>query len=306
MTAPELFPPELALWAKTPQTVDEIERYGRDATHALLYHLLDVATVTRVLYARLLSPAARRRIAAGLGMTDTDAAAWIPFLAGLHDLGKASPVFQFCARSQVVKDRVCKASFSKPQGENPTRHGTISALLLRDLLKGEYGWSGSDAQMMAVAIGGHHGTFPGPGTFTAKIIAYAAGRKLGNPTAEAHWAAAQLALVARLREALGGTPPFRPTQLDPAAVMTLAGLISVADWIGSAEQFYPFVAIPAVGWDNAIASYLRDVEAKATEAFTQLKWYAPPTLTDMPDFATRFNIPQGLFKVEGRRIPPVG
>ena len=290
MTATEPFPPALALWAKTPRTMDEIARYGPDATHALLYHLLDVATVTRVLYTHLLSPAARRGIAAGLGMDDTNAAAWIPFLAGLHDIGKASPVFQFCARSEVVKDRVWDAGFSKPKSDNPTRHGTISTLLLRDLLKNEYEWSGADAQMMAVAIGGHHGVFPGADTFSKEIIAYAAGRKLGNRRAEAHWVAAQAALVARLRDALGGVPPFRPARLDPAAVMAFAGLVSVADWIGSTERFFPFTSIPAVGWDAAIASYLRDSEAKAMRAFARLQWYAPPILEDMPDFATRFEI----------------
>ncbi len=290
MTATEPFPPALALWAKTPRTMDEIARYGPDATHALLYHLLDVAMVTHVLYTRLLSPAARRGIAAGLGMDDIDAAAWIPFLAGLHDLGKASPVFQFCAQSAVVKKRVCDAGFSKPHPDNPTRHGTISALLLRDLLKNDYGWSSTDAQVMAVAIGGHHGTFPSADTFSKEIIAYAAGRRLGDPAAEVAWAEAQASLVMRLRDALGGVPPFRPVRLDAAAVMALAGFVSVADWIGSTDRFFPFIAIPDVGWDAAIASYLRDVNGKAMRAFARLQWYAPPILEDMPDFATRFEI----------------
>jgi len=290
MSVTEPFLPALVLWAKTPRTADEIARYGPDATHALFYHLLDVAMVTRVLYTHLLSPAARQRIAAGLGMDDTNAATWIPFLAGLHDLGKASPVFQFCAQSAVVKKRVSDAGFSEPQPNNPTRHGTISTLLLRDLLKEEYGWSGADAQTMAVAIGGHHGVFPGADTFSKEIIAYAAGRKLGNPRAEAHWATAQAALVARLRDALGGVPHFRPARLDPAAMMAFAGLISVADWIGSTERFFPFTSIPVVGWDATIASYLRDSEAKAMRAFARLQWFALPILEDMPDFATRFEI----------------
>lgn len=99
MTLSVPFPPELALWAKSLRGTEGAKQPGRVTMHPLICHLLDVAAVTATLWDRVLSPAARREIAAGLGLDETRARRWVIFLAGAHDIGKASPVFQYCNKA---------------------------------------------------------------------------------------------------------------------------------------------------------------------------------------------------------------
>ena len=59
--------------------------------HPLLCHMLDVAAVAERTWDDVLTPAARRRLAAALGLDERAARRWVAFLAGLHDSGKCSP-----------------------------------------------------------------------------------------------------------------------------------------------------------------------------------------------------------------------
>src|SRR5919199_1734021 len=63
--------------------------------HPLLCHMLDVATVTQLLWDEVVSPALRTQWATALGLDQAATGRWIAFWAGLHDIGKASPAFQF-------------------------------------------------------------------------------------------------------------------------------------------------------------------------------------------------------------------
>src|SRR5262245_47430159 len=81
-------------WAKTTHNKD---RYP-NAYHPLICHMIDVAVVTQMMWEEVLPKAAKKRIARSLGLPVDKAGlkltgrivAWI---AGLHDLGKASPPF---------------------------------------------------------------------------------------------------------------------------------------------------------------------------------------------------------------------
>ena len=80
----------LACWAKL----------GTDNTptgyHPLLFHMTDVAFVAWELWQSVLSPVQTMMLSEALGLEDDQdtAGLWCAFLAGLHDLGKASPAFQ--------------------------------------------------------------------------------------------------------------------------------------------------------------------------------------------------------------------
>jgi HD domain len=62
--------------------------------HPLICHMLDIAEVARALWRDVLSGAARGAVARGLALSENDAGTWVSFLAALHDVGKASPIFQ--------------------------------------------------------------------------------------------------------------------------------------------------------------------------------------------------------------------
>lgn len=79
MTAPGAFD---ELWAK---------QRGLDETYPLLAHLLDSAAVAAILFRRWLRQGLQDRIEAEFGDKSESVVAW---LVGVHDLGKANPVFQ--------------------------------------------------------------------------------------------------------------------------------------------------------------------------------------------------------------------
>src|SRR4051812_12928743 len=94
----ESAPPSVAYWAKLGRSA------GNDACfHPLLCHMIDVAVVARAMWRDVLSAAARDRLGDALGLPADMAESWVAFLAGLHDLGKACPVFQLRREAAVLR-----------------------------------------------------------------------------------------------------------------------------------------------------------------------------------------------------------
>ena len=77
-------------WAKTSH-----DKESPNAYHPLLCHMIDVAAVAKSVWCDVLPSATRRRVGAALGFEEDSEqlAALVAFIAGLHDLGKASPPF---------------------------------------------------------------------------------------------------------------------------------------------------------------------------------------------------------------------
>jgi len=76
-----------ALWAKSDR------EKGDGSWHPLIAHLLDVAACAEVILERE-PPRTLELYAQDLQLDCQQAKAWTCALAGLHDLGKASPAFQ--------------------------------------------------------------------------------------------------------------------------------------------------------------------------------------------------------------------
>src|SRR6266508_757355 len=92
----------LLLWAKLGKA-SKGELAEPLPYHPLLCHCLDVAAVAEALWRECLAPAARHWLAGGLGLDDEEAGRWVAFLAGLHDVGKCAPAFQFQFRREAVR-----------------------------------------------------------------------------------------------------------------------------------------------------------------------------------------------------------
>lgn len=69
---PEQPPPIGALWAKLPRGASTPAGY-----HPLLAHLVDVGTVARTMWRRVLPAAARERVAEELGLSVDEAGGWV-------------------------------------------------------------------------------------------------------------------------------------------------------------------------------------------------------------------------------------
>lgn len=269
------------LWGKWGSG-DESAREPR-GFHPLICHMLDVSQVALAMWDEVLAPAARRHLAGGLGLSEIHARAWIAFLAAGHDLGKASPAFQGKVKDPRIRQLLRRAGLGIPQSAPhppPVFHGEISAMALRRLLPREFGVPEHVGLNLAVLLGGHHGIFPDARKYEERTIGSAAG--------DAGWAAIRLDILRRLAQATGIDRAQAPTLYDHGIGMLLAGMVSVADWIGSNTDFFPTAVSEAEDPRfPEMEAYVQDAAEKARRALASLLWGAPP-LGEGPDFEALF------------------
>lgn len=248
------------LWAKLPKNEADARTF-----HPLICHMLDVAVVARAMWRGLLPEAARRRVIESLQLPEPAAEAWITYIAALHDLGKASPAFQL--RKEAKHLFKLYESLGKPSTieAKDCPHGRVTALELPAILTGEFGIDSDTANRISVIIGGHHGTFP----TSHELLNKCPDAGVGTST---KWKKLRRQLALLLKELLGVSPEAIPKGCDHAAAMYLAGLVSVADWIGSSD-FFPylvrdFTTLPT----KSLPDYWREVETNAQQALARLGW----------------------------------
>lgn len=300
----------LKLWAKTSPNADE-----PNAFHPLICHLTDVAAVTKIIWDKILPNATKRRIARAFGETDFDEAnsdkigRLVAFIAGLHDLGKCSPPFALRGKhietqeANLVKQiseqknkhsdyanrlhgklqtiRFLKIYENTPfQIENSVPvakdapHGYVTTIELPEILE-SYGFNKNFAGHIGVLIGGHHGVFPN--SDWRKNGRKAVKDNLGDE----NWSKARTELVETLAELLEIKPSEqnKSAKLDNAnaTIMILAGLVSVADWIGSASEYFQCAAEQVnqngikFRYEN-LKKYLKHAENRAETALKELGW----------------------------------
>lgn len=206
-----------SLWAKTGKD-------GDARWHPLILHMLDVAASADAILARE-PESTRNRMAACLVMEWEDARPWLLLVIACHDLGKTCPGFQ------------CK--WLDMTGLQPTRspnteinHAFVSQIALAELLR-EMGWPDELAELVADAVGCHHGSRASPITLNDLE---GDRRAIGKD----EWAQARRGLVEALLEVF--KPIKTPTKqtLTGPDFMLLSGLTSFADWIGSNEDWFSF------------------------------------------------------------------
>jgi len=262
--------PARLLWAKTNRYHGR--DYGQDYdTHPLICHLIDVSQVVCALWNHHLPQATRRYFSQTLNIPEEDTRQWLAFLAGLHDLGKACPVFQVACEKELpqVVQQLREAGFIFQQADSAT-HGLVSACSLKTLFQQELGLEKDIAHTLAVAIGGHHGTI-----ITSGNIRTLGPRQYGKGI----WETARLTLFCTLAKSLElhnlkqFTPPLEQTALN-TFTMALAGLISFADWLGSMSEHFSFVETD----DLVLTNYVETAYRQATDALQQLGWldWSPP------------------------------
>lgn len=257
------------IWAKWPRDPGD-RRY-----HPLLCHMLDVAHVTRLMWDRALTGPQRQRIAKALGLEESDAATWVAFWAGLHDLGKASPAFQTQlqeSRDKWVKEQDAllvagwlRAAGLETRGASWAPHGAISLLFLRYLLPEQYCAPERLAEQVAAIVGAHHGLF-----FTNRQLdTFSRPELIG----EGKWIEVQDRLASLVAQALD-VPRLVPTGiLSDGDAMTIAGLISVADWIGSNVSYFPLAGvINSAPSPLSLSRYASDSQRRAAHALDDVRW----------------------------------
>jgi CRISPR-associated endonuclease/helicase Cas3 len=265
------------LWAKTSEKRTNQSR-AHCHYHPLLYHMLDVAAVAGLVWDHCLGPAFRKRLECSLG---SDARTQIVFLAGAHDLGKASPGFQ--GRVQELQELAQKSGLQFSRNDQARPHGFISAHILSKVL-------GPASAVLAQIAGGHHGVFP-----------RSAELRMGRDTLGGNgWNTARQELI----EEFAKTVNFDLKQAtraaneitDPAAVPILAGFISVVDWIGSNQDFFPCVAEAGTLIGMSVAEYWPYAQRQGRQALETLGWLPAVTFAAEARFDAVFDgfVPNAL------------
>jgi CRISPR-associated endonuclease/helicase Cas3 len=243
--------------------------------------MLDVASVAFALWDTALPPAMKARLTSALGLSGQEDAArrWTAFIAGLHDIGKASPAFQLQddATRQFWADRLKRAGLT---GRTPTKrvpHGDIGAAIIPDLLQATpFSLKDTPARLLATMLGGHHGVFP-----TSRAVLEVSREAKGGEA----WHTARTQLAHSLADLLHLAPDAKPTQLATADAMTLAGLVSVADWIASDKELFPYC--PQIA-SSDLAKYFGQSIWRAKKAVENLHWAVRKPLDTPLDFRTLF------------------
>ncbi|MDR7587727.1 MAG: CRISPR-associated endonuclease Cas3'' [Armatimonadota bacterium] len=248
----------LALWAKSG-----------DPYHPLLAHMLDTAAVALAVLDQ--EPATTRRLyGQDLSLPEEDALRFVAFLVGLHDLGKASPVFQATWSEGAARVRRLGLSWDEELvKESRVAHGVLTDLYVRELLE-QLGLPGRVARKLAEGLGAHHG-----------FLAPESERKSGRNHVKAEprsWGQARRLLVMRLGGALGVPQPIplKIQDASPESVLRVMALASFADWIASDPSLFPY------GRDPGQPEYWRRAQELAKKALAQIPWPKAPRPVEKP------------------------
>jgi CRISPR-associated endonuclease/helicase Cas3 len=250
----QLSPIAHAPWAKS----------GEPTGHGLLAHLLDVAavaeTVLRLAPEQTLAWAASA-FALPVDHTARTVAAWV----GLHDLGKATPGFQAKWPAGRAADERAGLVFFPGDGRRD-RHDLSSLLYLDQLLRPHAGGRAA-ARALAAAVSAHHGYFFDPGN--------ADGAR--NAAEHSTWSQARSEIVHAYLVVLQPESPAPVFDATLPALAWLAGLTSLADWIGSnTDWFPPGERHPTLSGHHAAALQLASLALRA------LGWPAHRPLLTQP------------------------
>jgi CRISPR-associated endonuclease/helicase Cas3 len=217
-------------------------------------HLRDAGAVASRLWDRALTARQRGWYAAGLGGDEASARAWVSFLAGTHDVGKASPPFQMLVPELAVRllDPVLAQDGRTAE---KLRHDAVSGAILVDWL-GSRGVRRPEAERIVATISGHHAV-PRP----SSEVRRASRRVLREAKA---WVPLQQQIVddLALEAGVGALPEL--DGVDAGVLVALAGLVSISDWIASDAARFPVTD-----------GKRRGSKQLATEAVRDAAWSVP-------------------------------
>jgi CRISPR-associated endonuclease/helicase Cas3 len=203
---------------------------GTCPAHPLLCHMLDVAAVAERLLTTHAPRATRRRLLALSPLGEESSLRFLLSLIALHDLGKLTPGFQ----SKVEWAQRCLqgVGYDFPGAFKARQHGATGFVFITEALE-RLGAPTDAGVRLARSVAAHHGEFPGDSLLTRERM----GRR---ERGEGRWELARHETVGALGELFAPVDAARVSPVDHAFVVELAGLTSVADWIGSMDHVFAY------------------------------------------------------------------
>jgi len=174
-------------------------------------------------------------------------------IAALHDVGKVSPGFQKRISPEHVR-RLCSGLASQSAAGLETDHSAISGAAVRRFLGVRFGPCAA-----AEIVAAHHGRAAG------RLARSDTASRFGGPK----WAEERHRLLDALTSEFGAVDDI---PLETPSLAALAGLVTVADWIGSDEEFFSPAGLPAHA----------DLEDLAANALDECGWQIPEIVPGLP------------------------
>jgi CRISPR-associated endonuclease/helicase Cas3 len=224
----------------------------------LYVHMADSASVISHLWDEWLSESLRKAIARPLGGDLGLARRACIFLGSVHDIGKATPIFQAKGIRPNFGSSGGGLVWMVEHAGLPVRHDLGSRSKPTHPVAGEYllakalqdiGWKRSVALSYADIVGAHHGNFQGIAGFDMDVSNRVAIGSADGGVGD--WPKVQEELI-RFCLAISGLTDSDLQKVSsvplPAATACLfTGLVTMCDWIASDTDFYPLVQLMDAG-----------------------------------------------------------
>ena len=209
------------LWAKS-------RRDDAQKVHLLIYHLLDSAAVGLGLWKDVLSESIKDEISGYFNLKYDDMGQHLAYWIALHDIGKASPAFQNQlerANPNLIK-QLSDSGLSFPPAIIPSPHSLLSGKYLS-----QQSWI---PKAVEIAVSGHHGKWD---AHYRSVHSSAYG--------DESWDAVRGELDSILQQVLGVSidplPDLASSETQNIFTAWFSGLICVADWIASNEDYFHYL-----------------------------------------------------------------
>jgi len=224
------------------------EESGRYYWLPLEQHLIDTAGISECLYNEYIGEGMRREIELGLSSPEkVEQLVW--FLGAVHDIGKATPAFQIKSSGFGKNEldisllenleRAGYKGISSLTLESPsaTPHNLVSQELLR-----AYGVSDE----IAIIIGGHHGKTVDSlfNTSDSILVSYDVNifqSEDNDSRIYKEWQKAQQSIFDLALQESGLSDVREFPKISKSVQVLLLGLLIMADWIASNEEYFPLV-----------------------------------------------------------------
>lgn len=245
----------LLLWAK-------LDKEESDNYHPPLFHLIDTAAIAKQLLLKGLPFALFQRLMHGLDLDKDSLLRFVPFLCGVHDLGKIAPDFEFQndQGTEIAVRLMGETAYRKwrdKRSGDKIPHGTITTITLPEYLA-ELGVNSSLAEEMAAITGGHHGIIPHPDDISeARHRKFNIGKK--------QWQALRRETINELVNYTQVKSEDFPNTIPAACKIILAGLVTLSDWLASNPDWFPYSNEP-------LEDYVQTLADKVEQALTQSGW----------------------------------
>jgi len=284
-------PPDASGPADAPNAVCWAKSWPRDQPPEfwlpLWQHLDDAADIAGLLWDAWLSPCVRRLIGDPMPDGEADGRRLLCWLAGVHDIGKATPAFAVQV-SQLANPMVRAGLTIGPMVQtdrSKLRHEVAGAAILDRWLEVRTDMGRIARRQITDVVAGHHGSFP-----LLSVVRDAPDRR--HLIGDRPWSVAQDELLDRAARRAGLADrwtEWTSTALPQTAQMVLTGLVVMADWIASGEAFplLPLDVVPPVGEVGPTPS------ARALRAWDEVglgsRWTPRPSPQDAAErFVDRF------------------